>query len=305
MVRLGVGPRRLAALLALAGLMLTMNADPPPVRARAPRAGYAVLAVDFHVHSFPGDGVLPPWDVAVEAMRRHLDAVALTNHNSTHSWRLARWLSPITGRAGGAMLIPGAELTAVGYHLAVAGVTAPVDWRLPAAAAAAAIHASGGVAIAAHPETRSWPAFDEATLAALDGVEVAHPIMHVWDASRRHLLAFYERAKLVHPSIAAIGASDYHQFAPVGLARTYVLARPATQAGILDAIRAGRTVACDGRGEAYGPENLVAMVRDDCRRDALSPPAGETSLDRLGTWLVWLGVVALVLLGAEGARAPN
>lgn len=299
MARVGAGPRLLAALLVVAGLMLTMNADPPPVRARAPKAGYAVLAVDFHVHSFPGDGVLPPWDVAVEARRRHLDAVALTNHNSTHSWRLARWLSPITGRAGGAMLIPGEELTAVGYHLAVAGVTVPVDWRLSAAAAAEAVHASGGVAIAAHPEPRTWPAFDDPAIGALDGVEVAHPDMHRWEESRRSLLAFYDRARRVNPSIAAVGSTDFHYFPPVGLGRTYVLARPATEAGILDAVRAGRAVACDGRGESYGPENLVAMVRDDCRRDALSPPAGETPSDRVGTWLVWLGVVALVALGAD------
>ena len=58
---------------------------------------------------------------------------------------------------------------------------------------------------------------------------------------------------------------------------------------MLDAIRAGRTVACDGRGEAYGPPELVAMVGEDCRRDAALPPAGDTALDRFSTWLVWLG----------------
>jgi predicted metal-dependent phosphoesterase TrpH len=298
MVRLGVGPRLLATLAILAGLMLSMDADAPQAPRRATRAGDLVLAADFHVHSFPGDGALPPWDLAVEARRRHLDAIALTNHNSTHSWRLARWLSPITGRAGGAMLIPGDELTSVGYHLAVVGVTAPVDWRQSAAAAAAAVHSRGGVAIAAHADKKTWRFLDDAALVALDGVEVAHPMILMWDQSRRELLELYERAKRVHPSIAAIGSTDYHQFAPIGLGRTYLLVSEATQAGILDAIRAGRTVACDGRGEAYGPSELVAMVRDDCRRDAASPPDGETALARLGTWLVWLGAAALVVLGA-------
>ncbi len=81
-VRLSAGPRAVAALLVLAGLVLTMNAAAPAVRAREPKAGYQVLAADFHVHSFPGDGVLPPWDLAVEARRRGLDAIALTNHNA-------------------------------------------------------------------------------------------------------------------------------------------------------------------------------------------------------------------------------
>jgi hypothetical protein len=298
MVRVAAGRRLLAGLLVLAGLMLSANAGALPIRPPLTKAGYRVVCADFHVHSFPGDGLLPPWDLALEARRRRLDAIALTNHNSTHSWRLAEWLS-LTRRTGGALLIPGEELTSVGYHLAVVGVTAPVGWRQSAASAAAAVHAKGGVAIAAHPDEKTWRFLDDAALAVLDGVEVAHPMIHVWADSRRDLLAFYERATRVHPSIAAIGSTDFHNFAPVGLGRTYVLTREATQAGILDAIRAGRTVACDGLGEAYGPADLVAMVAEDCRRDATSPPDGETALDRLATWCVWLGLVALVVLGQE------
>jgi predicted metal-dependent phosphoesterase TrpH len=298
MVHVAVGTRLLAGLLVLAGLILSMNAGTLSIRPPVTKGGYRVVCADLHVHSFPGDGLLPPWDLALEARRRRLDAIALTNHNSTYSWRLAEWLS-LTRRTGGALLIPGEELTSVGYHLAVIGVTAPVGWRQSAASAAAAIHAKGGVAIAAHPDEKTWRFLDDAALAALDGVEVAHPMIHIWADSRRDLLAFYERAKRVHPSIAAIGSTDFHHFAPVGLGRTYVLTSEPTQAGILDAIRAGRTVACDGRGEAYGPADLVAMVAEDCRRDATSPPDGETALDRLATWCVWLGLVALVVLGQE------
>ena len=301
MVRLMPGPRVAAALAVFAGLMLSATADPLPARPRVMKAGYVVLAADLHVHSFPGDGGLPPWDIAVEARRRRLDAVALTNHNSMHSWRLARWLSPLTARAGGAMLIPGEELTAVGFHLALVGITEPVAWRQPAASAAAAAHAKGGVALAAHPDRKSWRYLDDAALAALDGVEVAHPIILIWEESRRNLMELYDRARRVHPSIAAIGSTDFHHQAPLGLDRTYLFAREATQPGILDAIRAGRTVACDGRGEAYGPPELVALTREDCRRDATAPPEGETPQDRAGTWLVWTGLVALVVLGAEQA----
>ena len=50
----------------LAGLPLSMSPD-PPARPRVMKAGYVVLSVDFHVHSFPGDGTLPPWDLAIEA----------------------------------------------------------------------------------------------------------------------------------------------------------------------------------------------------------------------------------------------
>ncbi len=174
-----------------------------------------------------------------------------------------------------------------------------MPWRQSAAAAAAGVHAQGGVAIAAHPGRRSWRFLTDADLVALDGVEVAHPMIHDWIESRRDLLAFYQRARAVHPSIAAIGSTDFHQLAPVGLGRTYLLVKAATPAAILDAIRAGRTVACDGLGKAYGPPELVEMVGDDCRRDASSPPDGQTALERAGTWLVWLGVVALVVFGPD------
>ena len=294
-----LGLRAIAWLVVLAGLALSTAADPIPDRPRVMKGGYIVLAADLHVHSFPGDGILPPWDLAVEARRRRLDAIALTNHNSTHSWRFAEWLSPGISSRGGVLMLPGVELTAIGYHLAVVGVTSPVAWRQSAVAAAAAVHAAGGVAIAAHPGKRFWPALDDGAIRALDGVEVAHPNVFVKDARRRELLAFYARAIKIHPTVAAISSTDFHHFAPLGAGRTYVLAREATHAGILDAIRAGRTVACDGRGESYGPPELVAMLGEDCRRDARLPPAGDSAIDRLSTWLVWLGLLALVILGFQ------
>jgi hypothetical protein len=299
MVRVAAASRLIAALLVVAGLILSANATSLPARAPEMKGGYRILAADFHVHSFPGDGVLPPWDLAVEARRRHLDAIALTNHNSTHSWRLAQWLSPITTHDDGAMLIPGEELTSIGYHLAVVGVTSPAEWRQSAASAAVAIHAMGGVAILAHPDKRSWRFLDDAAIVAVDGVEVAHPMIHVWEESRRNLAAFYDRTKRIHPSIAAIGSTDFHHLAPLGLGRTYLFAADATQSAIIDAIRAGRTVACNGRGEATGPDGLVTLVKDDCRRDALAPPEGHTTRDSLAAWAVWLGLVGLVVLGVE------
>lgn len=296
MGQLALGPRSAAALLLVIGLWLTSAPPPIPARERAPQAGYRVIAADFHVHSFPGDGGLAPWDLAREARRRHLDAIALTNHNSTYSWRLARWLS-LTGGPGDALLIPGAELTSIGFHLATVGITEPVAWRQSAAAAAAAVHARGGAAIAAHPGRSSWRFLDDAALAALDGVELDHPSGLVWRETRRQLEAFYARARRVHPSIAAIGSTDFHHFAPVGLDRTYLLVTGLTPAAVVDAIRAGRTVACDGEGNAHGQPELVAMVEADCRLDATLAPDGETAADRIGTWLIWLGVVALVVWG--------
>jgi hypothetical protein len=298
MVRVILAPRVAAALLIVLGLWLTSQpAPPPPMPEREMKAGYHVLAADLHVHSFPGDGVLLPWDLAREARRRHLDAIALTNHNSTHSWRLAQWLS-LTGGPGAAMLVPGAEVTSVGFHLAAVGITSPIPWRQPVPALAAAIHSQGGAAIVAHPSRKSWRFLDDAALAAVDGVEVDHPINYVRREARRELTAFYARASRVHPAIAAIGSTDFHHFAPVGLNRTYLLVTERSMPGIVAAIRAGRTVGCDADGAAHGQDDLVALLGEVCRAEAGAPPEGNARADRIGSWLVWLGVVSLVVCGA-------
>ena len=191
--------RAIGWVVAIAGIALGLRAQ-VPTRESLRHGPYVVLAADFHVHSFPGDGGLTPWDIAIEAQRRGLDAVALTNHNAMHSWRLAQWIAP---RPAGAMLIPGAELTSDRYHLATVGLHAPVAWRQPAAAAVAAVHAQGGVAIAAHPVPPLADGFDSAALDELDGFEAAHPLMHLSRENLADLAAFRTRVAS-HPGSLGI-----------------------------------------------------------------------------------------------------
>jgi hypothetical protein len=272
----------------LAGLALA--AATPPIPAREPMTWerYTILAADFHVHSFPGDGGLPPWEIGVEARRRGLDVVALTNHNSQASWRLTEMLG---WRRKGAMMLPGIELTAAGYHMAAVSVQAPVAWRQHPAAAAAAIQAQGGIAIAAHPlSPRSR--FDARALDAIDGFEAASSNDLI-----AQLMPFTERAVTHRPSLAAIGASDFHYYAPIGVSRTFLFVSERTAAGVLDAVRRGRTVACDGGGATYGPVQLAAAVSSECRRVASARPEGWSAVEAVGTTTVWLGLVVLVALG--------
>ncbi len=120
-----LGWRPMAWGVVVAGVLLGRQGDAP--RPAPLRHGDAVvLAVDFHVHSFPGDGSVAPWDLAVEARRRGLDAIALTNHNHRLQWVVTQALA---FHPDGALLIPGEELTSVGYHMAVAGTERNVAWR--------------------------------------------------------------------------------------------------------------------------------------------------------------------------------
>lgn len=270
--------------------------DPPPMPT-SQKAGYFVLAGDFHVHSFPGDGGLPPWEIAREAARRRLDVVALTNHNSMLSSRLAHLLG-LPGR--GALLIPSQELTAVGYHLAAVGIDGLVDWRQSIPQAVAAIHARGGVAIGAHPGGRFHERmFDAPALSALDGIEAAHPGMLWPGRMRTEIAGTHARALEQNPDIATIGSSDFHHFAPIGVCRTYLFAKSRAREGVLEAVRAGRTVACDGHGETYGPPDLAPLVTDECRAASTDPPAGASSIDTISTLCVWFGLLGLVLVGAR------
>jgi hypothetical protein len=300
------GVRIGAWLLVAAGIVGGAAGDREVARTPRTRGGYTVLAGDFHVHSFPGDGALPPWAIAHEARRRRLDVVALTNHNAMLSWRLARALRAFRWASwtDGVLMLPGDEVTGVGHHVAAVGLAAPVPWRGSAADAAAAIHAQGGVAIAAHPPSDNRPAFDEAALRALDGIEAAHPAKHVTAKAHREFDEAYANALAVHPSIAAIGSSDFHTWAPVGLCRTYLFVRAPGADGVLEAIRAGRTVACDAEGVTEGPEALASLVADDCRADATAPPAGEVrSISLASAWCTWFGMLALVVVGANEPNA--
>jgi hypothetical protein len=287
-----IGARGIAWGVVMASIALGMEREAVPARAPATDGAYTILTADFHVHSFPGDGGLAPWDITAEARRRGLDVVALTNHNNLYSWRLAQ---PLASRTEGVMVLPGIELTSIGYHMAAVAVETPVAWRQSPAAAAAAIHAQGGIAIAAHPASPARSRLDDPdALDALDGFEAASS-----DGTISGVAAFARRALTRRPSLAAIGASDFHYFAPLGVCRTFVFVTERSPAGVLEAVRRGRTVACDGRGDTSGPTELAAAVTAECRRLATAPAAGWGWIDGVSTCGAWLGLVALVALGAR------
>jgi PHP-associated len=275
-----------------AGLLIGTLGDRVDPSASTFADGYRVVAADFHVHSYPGDGVLPPWELAHEARRRGLDAIALTNHNQMLPARLAS----VMPFAPEILLIPSEEITAPGYHLAAVGIARTISWRHTVADAASEIHAQGGVAIAAHPLRIFWRAFGDAALRAVDGVEVAHPGMDFQRHYRDDYPEFFARARAVHPGVAPIGSSDYHDFAPVGRYRTYLFVRELTREGIVDAIHAGRTVACDAHGRTSGDPRLAAAVRPSCEQAAASASSPTPLVDRAAMACALIGLLIVIVV---------
>ncbi|MDQ3069175.1 MAG: CehA/McbA family metallohydrolase [Acidobacteriota bacterium] len=279
--------RLLAAGLVAAGAALGSLVDTGgPTEPR--RAGaYFVVAADFHVHAFPGDGSLPPWEIAREAGRRGLHAVVVSNHNQTRAPRFGAWLR----REGLPLLIPAQEITTPAFHIVGVGVTSTIDWRLPGADIIRAVQAQGGVAIAAHPVRASWKGSDE-MLALLDGAEVAHPLTALRVTGRSDLTAFFMRARTINPDIAPIGSSDFHMIHPLAACRTYVFAESVTVAGVLDAVRAGRTVAQDQDGVLYGAPALTLLLDP---LDLSHGAQGRRSLRLLSIGLAFAGMLMLLV----------
>jgi hypothetical protein len=181
--------------------------------------------------------------------------------------------------------VSGRRLRAWSAALLIAGATlGTLTDRIPARSAVRAGDywvLSGDFHVHAFPGDGAlapWVLRDEAARAGLDA-------------------AFFDRARRVNAGIAAIGSSDFHAFPPeLGRCRTYLFVRARTKAGVLDAIRSGRTLAVDGDGGLTGDPALIQLlgdVRPVGRVD--SHPAWRT----LSVALSWLGAAGLVVLGGR------
>ena len=290
---MGMPLRTIAAFVVAAGLGIGTLADERPARALIRSGEFWILAGDFHVHAFPGDGSLTSAALRDEAVRAGLDVIAITNHNQTFTGRLGSWMAR---HSAGPLVIGSEEVTHPEYHLVAVGIARGVSADQSAVDAIAAIHAQGGVAIAAQPGP-AFPGYDDAAFAVVDGTEVAHPTSR--DDWQRTFVAEFERARRLNPRVAPIGSSDIHVTPALGSCRTFLFVRERTAAGVLDAIREGRTVARDDAGTLYGEPALVERVR-------VAMPAGRSypheAWRRLSVVLTWIGAAGMVLCGGPARR---
>ncbi|MBZ5522115.1 MAG: hypothetical protein LAP21_07720 [Acidobacteriia bacterium] len=280
-----------AALLVIALAAGSISSAPsnPPITL----GGYRVLAADFHVHpGFLAGGAVAPWDIAMLARRQGLDVLAVTPHNQIYSARMARWFSHwFLSMTGGPTIIIGEEVRTAPYHIIAIGIEKRIAPQGPASEVIDAIHAQGGVAIAAHPFPEFWPGFDDEAMKRLDGSEVMHTSVYKNAGAGPAFLQFYLRKKMT-----AIGSSDYHGLGVLGMCRTFVFARGNSAQDVLDALKAGRTVVYDLNGSAYGDPELIRLAGQDGRlRERGTPP----QQNGLTAWISRICAIA-ALLGILG-----
>jgi predicted metal-dependent phosphoesterase TrpH len=285
--------RRASIVLLVMAFVAGTAADRAPVRAPILLGGYRVLAADFHAHSSMwSDGALTPFGLVLEAERQGLDVIAITGHNEVWDSKVGRWYAE---RIGGPIVLTGQEIITHWHHVIAVGIDRVVDWRLSVDDQIDDVHRQGGVAIAAHPVRSFSPGFDDAAVARLDGTEICHPMIYDHPDAQDALEAFAARG-----SLAAIGSSDFHGFGRMGICRTFVFARDATPAAVLDALRAHRTVVYGLGGKAYGDPALIALAetRPELRE--------STMTDAPVSWLDWIsrvcGVAGLAGLIRQLAR---
>lgn len=291
--------RVVSGMLVVVGVVAGTFCDLVPASPPAERGAYKILEADFHVHSHFGDGILSPFSLVLRARHQGLHALAITDHNQIFAAQWARWFSNLIG---GPTILVGEEITAPGFHIIAVGLKVRMPWRQTASETVQEIHRQGGIAIAAHPTRKYWPAYDNNVVRELNGAEVMHPIAYTSGERGNQIRDFYRRVQANGRTLTAIGSSDYHWFNSLGLCRTYVFVHNNNdEREILDALRDGRTTVYDPEGTAYGMPELINLLQERPPRHRLGDYdySGSGVIDRVTRACGWVGLLGLVLLGGN------
>lgn len=143
------GRLRLASWACLGlGLVLGTASDVTPERPAVWRGGWRVLQADFHAHSRYSDGFLSPPELVMQAARRGLDVLAVTEHNMLFPAKLARWWSQLTDGPDGDPRRGGDDAR---RHVHALGIRRLQKAPVPLPEVLAEIDRQGGLAISPRP----------------------------------------------------------------------------------------------------------------------------------------------------------
>jgi hypothetical protein len=248
----------------------------PPEQTRRPRRelpasdGRRWLAGDLHAHTVHSDGALTVPELAALAVRRGLDFLAVTDHNTiSHHAELAA-----CGSRYGITLLPGQEVTTSSGHAGALGDVGWIDFRREPDEWLDATERGGGLLSVNHPIAGpvSWT----------HPMRRRPPLVEVWHWSWLDLRWTTPIAWWLawDPAAIAVGGSDWHREgsdAPLGKPTTWVECAGSSPAAVLDGLREGRVAISAGPG---GP----VLLRHD----------GD---------LVAIGGEGLTLAGPDGPRA--
>jgi predicted metal-dependent phosphoesterase TrpH len=183
----------------------------------------AVGQADLHIHTRASDGLMEVDELLahVEA-NTDLDVIAVTDHDVLDSSLRARDLAD--QRRLRCQVIPGMEVTTRDGHMLALFLEQPVPSHRPASETALAVHAQGGLCIAAHPLSWLSNSLTERVLCGLldapdsagrvDGVETLNNTLPGRVGRKR------TRAIAAARNWPQTGGSDAHFLIAVGSGRT-------------------------------------------------------------------------------------
>ncbi|HZT32012.1 MAG TPA: CehA/McbA family metallohydrolase [Bryobacteraceae bacterium] len=229
----------------------------------------AASLADLHMHTTASDGTMSPQAVVnavllaqMQMPEPKLRVIAVTDHDTlVGAWTALEFFASHHDD-GELEIIAGAEISSADGHIVALNIRREVPKGMPARETIEAIHAQGGLAVAAHPyaylpflkELKGIKGLiaDPVVGRLVDAVEVrnANPT----ETLNNFLTQWVNRRHLRRPEV---GGSDSHFHSAVGRAATLFPGKSA--ADLLQAIREGTTRTV---GSVYGPLALYQYVRD-------------------------------------------
>ncbi|MDZ4168870.1 MAG: CehA/McbA family metallohydrolase [Coriobacteriia bacterium] len=214
-------------------------------------------SADLHVHTTASDGTAGPRDVLEWASEAtDLSVIAICDHNTNEGALEAASLA----HDYRVDVIVGQEVESSDGH--ILGLFTPTNVRpgMDALSTIAAIHAQGGLAIAAHPFAPKWwhkhglcrGEREVYETAPFDGIEVANSTPMLMLANF-HARRFWREHR---GRLAATGGSDAHMLTVVGTSRTYY---PGEGVDDLRAALENRTTT--GWGPSFQPLRMARYAR--------------------------------------------
>ncbi|WP_319378133.1 PHP domain-containing protein [uncultured Methanocorpusculum sp.] len=192
-----------------------------------------LITCDLHIHtSASADGKCPVKDVITKAKERGLDAIAITDHDTTEGAKQALAL-----KKPGILIIPGIEVSTKQGHLLVLGTTKVFELGKDVLETIREAKHEGCLTIVPHPYHRWRHAVGLHSPDALrdaDAIEVFNSRYYIGTANSRAA----KFAKKYHIPMTA--GSDAHTCQFVGYGINIIDAEERTVASVLDAIRKGK-----------------------------------------------------------------
>lgn len=224
---------------------------------------------DLHMHTTASDGTMSPQAVVNEVLIQQMAmaepkvrVIAITDHDSlAGAWTAIEYLRSEHPDAD-LQVIPGAEISSADGHIVALDIVKDIPKGQSALATIEAIHAQGGLAIAAHPYSY-FPMLKE--LKGIKGLIADPHVGHLVDAVEvrnanptetvnNYLTQAVNRSNLRRPEV---GGSDSHFRSAVGRATTRFEGRTADD--LRNSLRRGQVSA---RGAVYGPWSLLEYFKD-------------------------------------------